>query len=120
MQKPIQKSIEDLIDEIIDIACAYDVVFQFEGKEYNVFDLVKNGYHTVVSFDDSIIQDRDAEKAQGIRDVQNGVLSKKSYMVKYIGMTEEEADKELALIQAEGKLMASARAIDIDWNNMEV
>lgn len=119
MQKPIQKSIEDLIDEIIDVACAYDVVFQFEGKEYNVFDLVKNGYHTVVSFDDSIIQDRDAEKAQGIRDVQNGVLSKKSYMVKYMGLTEEEADRELELIQKEGKLMASARAVDIDWNNLE-
>lgn len=120
MQKPIQKSIEELIDEIIDIACAYDVVFSFEGKDYNVYDLVKDGYHTVVSFDDSIIQDRDAEKAQGMRDVQNGVLSKKSYMIKYMGMTEEEADAELEKIQAESKLMASARVFDIDWSNMEV
>lgn len=120
MQKPIQQSIYDLLDEIIDISCAYDVRFVFEGKEYSVYDLVKNGYHKVVSFDDSIIQDKDADKAQGLRDVQNGVLSKKSYMIKYMKMTPEEADAELEKIQEEGKLMATARAVDIDWNNLEV
>lgn len=120
MQKPIQQSIYDLLDEIIDISCAYDVSFTYEGKEYSVYDLVENGYHKVVSFDDSIIQDKDADKAQGLRDVQNGVLSKKSYMIKYMKMTPEEADAELERIQEEGKLMASARAVDIDWNNLEV
>ena len=120
MQKPLMQSIKDLIDEIIDISCAYDVVFNFRGKSYSVFDLVKNGYNVSVSFDDSIIQDKDADKAQGIRDVQNGVLSKKTYMVKYMGMTPEEADAELERIRDEGKLMATARAVDIDWNNLEV
>lgn len=118
MQRPIQKSLEDLITEIIDVACAYDVVFDFNGRSYNIYDLAKNGYHTVVSFDDSIIQDRDAEKAQGLRDVQNGVLSKKTYMVKYMGMTPEDADAELERVREEGKLMATARAVDIDWNNI--
>lgn len=120
MQKPIMQSIKDLIDEIIDISCAYDISFMFDGKEYYVYDLVKNGYHTVVSFDDSIIQDKDADKAQGLRDVQNGVLSKKTYMVKYMKMTPEEADAELERIRDEGKLMATARAVDIDWSNLEV
>ena len=117
MQRPIQQSIEELIDEIIDISCAYDVTFSFEGKEYNIYDLVKDGYHTVVTFDDSIIQDRDAEKAQGIRDVQNGVLSRKTYMVEYMGMTPEDADAELERIREEAKLISSARAVDIDWSN---
>ena len=120
MQKPIQQSIKDMIDEIIDISCAYDISFVHEGVEYNVYDLVKNGYHTVVNFDDSIIQDKDADKAQGIRDVQNGLLSKKTYMIKYMKMTPEEADAELERIQEEGKLMATARAVDINWSNLEV
>lgn len=120
MQMPIRQSIEDMIDEIIDVSCAYDISFAYNGKTYNVYDLVKKGYHKVVSFDDSIIQDRDAEKAQGIRDVQNGVLSKKSYMVKYMGMTPEDADAELERIKEESKTMATARALDIDWNNLEV
>lgn len=120
MQAPIQKSIEDLIDEIIDISCAYDVTFIWEGKEYSIYDLVKNGYHVVVSFDDSIVQDRDAEKAQGLRDMQNGVLSRKTYMTKYMGMTDEEADAELERIREESKLSATARAVDINWDNLEV
>lgn len=120
MQKPVMQSVRDMIDEIIDISCAYDISFTHEGKTYNVFDLVKNGYHVAVSFDDSIIQDKDADKAQGLRDVQNGVLSKKTYMVKYMKMTPEEADAELERIQAEGKLMATARAVDINWDSMEV
>lgn len=119
MQMPIQQSIKDMIDEIIDISCAYDISFTWENNTYNVFELVKNGYHTVVNFDDSIIQDKDADKAQGLRDVQNGVLSKKTYMIKYMKMTPEEADAELERIQEEGKLMATARAVDIDWTNLE-
>ena len=120
MQKPIMQSIKDLIDEIIDISCAYDISFDWQGKTYNVYDLVKGGYHTTVSFDDSIVQDSDAQKTLGMRDVQNGVLSKKSYMVKYMNMTPEEADAELERIRDEGKLMASARALDIDWSNLGV
>lgn len=120
MQKPIQKSIEDLISEIIDISCAYDISFVYDGREYNVYDLVKNGYNVVVSFDDSIIQDRDAEKAQGIRDVQNGLLSKRSYMIKYMGMTPEDADAELARVQEEAKSGAMARTLNIDWDNVGV
>ena len=41
-------------------------------------------------------------------------------MIKYMKMTPEEADAELERIQEEGKLMATARAVDIDWNNLEV
>ena len=73
-----------------------------------------------MNFDDSIIQDKDADKAQGLRDVQNGVLSKKTYMVKYMKLTPEQADAELERIREEGKLMATARAVDIDWSNLEV
>ena len=120
MQKPIKQSIKDMIDEIIDISCAYDISFTFNGREYNVYDLVRNGYNVVVSFDDSIIQDKDSEKADGLRDLQNGVLSKKTYMIKYMHMTPEEADAELQRISDEGKLMATARAVDIDWSNLEV
>lgn len=120
MQKPILQSIEDLIDEIIDISCAYDISFTWLGRTYNVYDLVKNGYHTAVSFDDSIIQDTDAERTLGMRDVQNGVLSKKTYMVKYMNMTPEEADAELERIMEEAKMKSETRVLDVDWSNVGV
>ena len=116
MQKPIQKSVQDLITSIIDVSCAYDITFDYEGIIYNVYDLVKNGYDVTVSFDDSIIQDRSANLAEGLTLVQNGLISKKTYLTNYLGYTAEMADAELELMKGE---YSSNRTITVDWSGVE-
>lgn len=116
MQKPIRKSITDLITNIIDVSCAYDTIFEYEGVQYNVYDLVKNGYSVNVSFDDSIIQDRSADLAEGLTLVQNGLISKKTYLIEYLGYTPEKAEAELELLKEEA---SNSRIVNIDWNGVE-
>lgn len=116
MQKPIQKSVQDLIASIIDVSCAYDITFEHNGATYNVYDLVKNGYDVTVSFDDSIIQDRSADLAEGLTLVQNGLISKKTYLTNYLGYTAEMADAELELMKGEN---SSNRTINVDWSGVE-
>lgn len=116
MQKPIQKSVQDLIASIIDVSCAYNITFDYEGVIYNVYDLVKNGYDVTVSFDDSIIQDRSANLAEGLTLVQNGLISKKTYLTNYLGYTAEMADAELELMKGEN---SSNRTINVDWSGVE-
>lgn len=116
LQKPIEKSIKDMIVNIIDVACAYDVEFEYNGAIYSVYDLVKNGYNVNVTFDDSIIQDRSADLAEGLTLVQNGLISKRTYLIQYLGYTPEKADIELAQIGEEAK---SNRTVNINWDNIE-
>mgnify|MGYP002570818459 CR=1 FL=1 len=51
--------------------------------------------------DDSIIENKNAEKTVALMEVQQGLKSKKSYLMKYEGMTEEQAEKELQAIADE-------------------
>ena len=74
-----------------------------------VYDLVRAICHiegiktTDISItpDDSIIEDKNAEKTLALMEVQQGLKSKKSYLMKYEGMTEEQAEKELQTIADE-------------------
>ena len=118
MQEPIRASIDDMITNIISVACAYDMEFEWNGSKYAIYDLVKNGYSVNVSFDDSIIQDRNADLTEGINLINNGVISRKTFMIKYLGMTPEDAEIELGRIGDERKNDASARVVDIDWANL--
>lgn len=54
-----------------------------------------------VSFGDSIIVDTDLDKQNAQRETQIGLRSKLNYLMEYRGLSEEEAKKELALIQSE-------------------
>ena len=54
-----------------------------------------------IDFDDSIIEDRGAEQVRAMQEVSQGLRSKVSYMTKYEGMNEEQAQKELETIQQE-------------------
>lgn len=120
MQEPLKESIENTITNIIDMARLYDVHFMFEGKEYSVDELARNGWNTSVTFDDSIIQDKTSEVNQGVLLVQNGIMSKKSFMLNILRYTPERAEQEIALLLEEKKLDASARVESIDWNNIEI
>jgi A118 family predicted phage portal protein len=64
--------------------------------------LVADGYNVSVQFDDSIIQDRDAEINQGVMLTSSGLMSKKRFMMDTLGLTDEQAEAELAQIQREG------------------
>ena len=54
-----------------------------------------------IDFDDSIIEDRGAEQVRAMQEVSQGLRSKKSYMTKYQGLNEQQAQEELDLIQKE-------------------
>ena len=54
-----------------------------------------------IDFDDSIIEDRGAEQVRAMQEVSQGLRSKLSYMTKYQGLNEEQAQEELDTIQQE-------------------
>ena len=64
--------------------------------------LISGGYSVSVEFDDSIIQDKDAEINQGVMLVGASLMSKKKFMIDTLGYTPEDADAELEQIKAEG------------------
>lgn len=55
----------------------------------------------IVDYGDSILTDEETARQTAITEVTNGVRSKMSYLMEYRNMTEEEAQKEIALIEAE-------------------
>lgn len=55
-----------------------------------------------VTFDDSIIEDKGAEREQDRQDVAMGVMSLAEYRAKWYGETEEEAAKRLPADQTDG------------------
>ena len=98
----IKDSLEEMVHAIFDLASRYEITYK--GKK--VSDLISGGYSVAIKFDDSIIQDKDAEINQGLAMVGAGVKSKKKFMVETLGYTPEEADLELKQIAEEKKTNA--------------
>jgi A118 family predicted phage portal protein len=74
------------------------------GLTYNgqsIESLIAGGYNVSVKFDDSIIEDKNAEINQGTMLVGAGLMSKKKFMMDTLGYTEEDAEAELAQIADE-------------------
>ena len=109
----VKDALTDMVDAIIDLAVKYDL--SYDGKK--VADLVKGGYSVAVTFDDSIIEDKNAEVNQGIALVGAQLMSKKTFMVDVLGYTEEDADKELKQIADEGRI--NALTVDKIFGGME-
>ena len=95
----IKDSLVQMVHAIFEIAVQYGLTY----KGQTIESLVANGYDVSVQFDDSIIQDKDAEINKGIMEIGAGVLSKKKFMMDTLGYTEEDAEKELAQIAQERK-----------------
>ena len=95
----IKDGLEDMVHAIFDLASRYGITY----KGRKVSDLIAGGYDVAIKFDDSIIQDKDAEVNQGIALVGAGVLSKKKFMKDTLGYTDEEAEAELKQIAEEKK-----------------
>lgn len=88
IQKALQKSIEKTID-IADYYCT-------------LYNIVPTGeYEVAYSWDDSIIVDKDTERQVDLLDVNNGLLSKVEYRMKWQGETRTQAEEALKEIEKE-------------------
>lgn len=95
----IHDKLIDMVNAIIELAVHYDLTF--EGQP--IKSLVSNGYDVSVKFDDSIIQDKDADINRGVMLVGAGLESKRKFMIDTLGYTPEDADQEIARINEEKK-----------------
>ena len=95
----IKDSLEQMVHAIFELAVHYGLTYKGQSIE----SLIAGGYEVSVKFDDSIIEDKNAEINQGVALVGAGLMSKKKFMIDTLGYTEENADKELAQIVAEGR-----------------
>lgn len=95
----IKDSIEQMVHAIFELAVHYGLTWEGTPVE----NLIANGYNVSIKFDDSIIQDKDAEINQGTMLVGAGLMSKKKFMIDTLGYTPEVADAELAQIAEEGR-----------------
>lgn len=95
----IQDSLTQMVHAIFELAVHYGL--SWEGVP--IEKLIAGGYSVSVHFDDSIIQDKQADINQGTMLVGAGLMSKKKFMVDTLGYTPEDADAELNQIREEGK-----------------
>ena len=95
----IKDSLEQMVRAIFELAVHYGLTYK--GK--TIESLIANGYSVSVKFDDSIIEDKNAEINQGTMLVGAGLMSKKKFMMDTLGYTPEDADAELAQIAEESK-----------------
>ena len=101
----IRDTLEQMVHAIFELAVHYGITWQGQTIE----SLISRGYNVSVKFDDSIIQDKDAEINQGTMLVGAGLMSKKKFMIDTLGYTPEDADAELAQIRKEG----TGNAVDV-------
>lgn len=93
--------------------CIYDLVqavCELEGIKTN---------NITITPDDSIIEDKNTEMTRAQLEVTQGLRSKKSYLMEFKGMSEEEAEEELAKIQEEKMSNQAAFGFTADSNNIE-
>lgn len=101
VQNQLRPAIEHLVRNMIDVAVLYGMTTE-DGKSVEA--LAANGYHVTVTFDDGVTQDRQTNINEGVMLVGAGLLSKYKFMTdpKYgQGLTQEQAEEELARIKAE-------------------
>ena len=89
-KKKLEVGYESAIYDLVNSICYASSKF---GK-YNI-----NTEDMVIQFDDSIIEDKEAESNRALRELQQGVLSKVEYRMKIFGETEEIAKKAIEDIE---------------------
>lgn len=104
-QTVIAPALERLVHNIFAIAILYDV--EFDGEK--VASWFEDGslagqYECKIAWDDGVIQDRSANINEGIMLVNSGLMSKKTFLVKALGLTDEMATAELQRMSEEGQI----------------
>lgn len=93
----IKDSLEQMVRAILELSAHYGLTYNGQSIE----SLIAGGYNVSIKFDDSIIEDKNAEINQGTMLVGAGLMSKKKFMMDTLGYTEEDAEAELAQIAEE-------------------
>ena len=88
----IQKALQATLEKTISIADYYCTL-------YNI--VPKGDYEVAYVWDDSIIVDKDTERQTDLLDVNNGLLSKVEYRMKWYGETKIQAEEALKEIEKE-------------------
>ena len=109
----LKDALVDMVHAIFDLAVRYGLTW--EGK--TIESLISGGYDVSVQFDDSIIEDKNAEINRGVSLVGAGLLSKKKFMTDLLGYTPEDADSELKQISEEQR--TSSVVVDRIFGGME-
>ena len=99
----VRDSLEQMVHAIFELAVHYGLSY----KGQTIESLISGGYEVAVTFDDSIIEDKQAEINQGTMLVGAGLMSKKKFMMDTLGYTDEEAETELQQIGTENKPIMS-------------
>ena len=114
-QNMIIPAIKRTVDNIIAVACLYDV--QYEGVSIrNIVE--QRGYECSVTMDDGVTQDRQTNINEGVLLVNSKLMSKRTFLTdpKYgQGLTEEAAEREIERIAKEQRVSG----IDVDRLNFE-
>lgn len=88
LQKALEEALRHLVYSMDVLATLYRLAP--EGK-----------YNMSFNWDDSIISDKDKEREQDRQDMQDGILAKWEYRMKYFGETAEKAKAAISAIQSE-------------------
>lgn len=91
-KKKLEVGYESAIYDLVNAICYASTAF----GHMNI-----NTEGLVIQFDDSIIEDKEAESIRAGREVSNGILSKVEYRMKIFGETEEIAKQKIAQIESE-------------------
>ena len=96
----VRDSLTQMVHAVLELAVHYGLTW----KGQTIESLISGGYDVSVTFDDSIIEDKNAEINQGVALVGAGLMSKKKFMMDTLGYTPEDAEAELQQIGQESKM----------------
>lgn len=95
----VEKAIDELCVSIFELASAPDL-FDKEQPLFKI-DLAAKPLDIECHFDDGIFVDKDKQLEEDTKTMVAGALSKQTFLTRNYGMSEQQAQAELALIQAE-------------------
>ena len=90
-KKKLEIGYESAIYDLVKAVC-------YASSEFGQYNI--NTEDMVIQFDDSIIEDKEAESNRAMREVSAGLLSKVDYRVQVFGETPEIAQQKIAEIEA--------------------
>lgn len=90
----MQKNLEDALEHLIYILNIYADLYELAPDD---------NYEASFEWDDSIIVDAESEQRIAMQEIDRKLMSKKQYLMRRYGLTEEQALEQLAEIQEENK-----------------
>lgn len=95
----------DMVIQLVDTIYKGALLYPDSAKDYTVEQLPSIQLDIFVETNYALPQDEEEEKAVDLQEVNAQVMSRKSYMKKWRGLTDEEADNELKQIALEREIL---------------